>query len=109
MLDGFRDPIYKGGTSPPTFFGVPLVPMVLAGVVFGQIALVLFFMVGLPGLAFVGVLAFAAFGKARRISKFDDQRILQMMLKIRMRGRQRGIKRIFGAVSFAPGKSRRAK
>jgi type IV secretory pathway VirB3-like protein len=106
MQDGFQDPIYKGGTSPPTFLGVPLVPMVIAGTIFGQIALLAFLAVGLPGIAFVLVLASAAFGKARRISKFDDQRILQMMLLIRMRGKQRGIKKILGAVSFAPGAKR---
>jgi type IV secretion system protein VirB3 len=107
MQDGFQDPIYKGGTSPPTFLGVPLVPMVIAGTIFGQFALILFLIFGLPGIAFVGVLAFSAFGWARRISKFDDQRILQMMLKIRMRGKQRGIKAMLGAVSFAPGSKRR--
>lgn len=102
-MDGnYLDPIYKGGTSPSTAFGVPMLVFILGAVIFGQVALIVFLMAGLPGTVAVGVLALSCYGWARRVSKFDDQRLLQMLLRVRMRGPQRHARASWGAVSFSP-------
>lgn len=102
-MDGaYLDPIYKGGTSPSTAFGVPMLVFIVGAVIFGQVALIVFLLGGLPATIAVGVLAMSCYGWARRISKFDDQRLLQMVLLVRMRGPQRRSRRLWGAVSFSP-------
>ncbi len=102
MESQYLDPIYKGGTSPSTAFGVPMLVFILGAVVFGQVALIVFLLGGLPATIAVGVLALSCFGWARRISKFDDQRLLQLVLRVRMRGPQRRPRLAWGAVSFSP-------
>jgi type IV secretory pathway VirB3-like protein len=98
----YLDPIYKGGTSPSTAFGVPMLVFILGAVSFGQVALIVFLAGGLPATIAVGVLAISCYGWARRISKFDDQRLLQMVLRVRMRMSQRYSRPSWGAVSFSP-------
>lgn len=98
----YRDPIYKGGTSPSTAFGVPMLVFILGAVIFGQVALIMFLLGGLPATIAIGVLALSCYGWARRISKFDDQRLLQLVLRVRMRGPQRHSRPAWGAVSFSP-------
>lgn len=102
MESQYLDPIYKGGTAPSTAFGVPLLVFILGAVVFGQIGLIVFLVGGLPATIAVGVLAVSCFAWARRISKFDDQRLLQLVLRVRMRGPHRRPRLAWGAVSFSP-------
>lgn len=101
-MNDFNDPIYKGGTAPSTAFGIPMLVFILGAVVFAQIALIAFLVAGLPATISIMVLAISFYGWARRISKFDDQRLLQLLLRVRMRGPQRGSRRSWGAVSFGP-------
>ena len=79
---------------------------ILGAVAFGQLALIAFLVAGLPATIAIVVLALSFYGWARRISKFDDQRLLQMLLRIRMRGPQRSSRRSWGAVSFSPFKNK---
>lgn len=75
---------------------------ILGAVVFGQLGLIVFLIGGLPATISVVVLAIGCYGWARRISKFDDQRLLQLLLWARMRVRQRRSRAAWGAVSFSP-------
>ena len=102
MDEDFEDSIYKGGTAPSTAFGVPMLVFILGAVIFGQIALIAFLIFGLPATIAAAVLAASCYGWARRISKFDDQRLLQMLKRTRMRGPQRKARGAWGAVSFGP-------
>ena len=100
--EDFYDPIYKGGTAPSTAFGVPMLVFILGAVIFGQVALIAFLIAGLPATISIAVLGASCYGWARRISKFDDQRLLQLVLRVRMRGPQRNARDAWGAVSFSP-------
>lgn len=102
MEDDFYDPLYKGATAPSLIFGVPLVPLVIMTGVFAQAALLGFVFGGLGPLVLIGMLYLVAFREAKRISKADDQRLMQMMLRARMRISQRPTKKLWGAVSFSP-------
>lgn len=101
-MNDHRDPIYKGGTAPSVVFGIPLLVFLLGAVVVGQVGLLAFVVGGVPAAVTVLVMGISLYGWARRISKFDDQRLLQLLLRIRMRGPQRAARRIWGAVSFGP-------
>lgn len=102
MEDDYFDPIYKGCTAPSTVFGVPLLPFILATVVFGQGAVAAFYFVGVP-LALVLLMLYGfAFVWARRMSRNDEHRLIQYILKMRMRGPQGASRQFWGAVSFSP-------
>lgn len=79
---------------------------ILGAVFFGQIALIAFVFAGLPATVAIVVMALTFYGWGRRISKFDDQRLLQLLLRVRMRGPQRGSRLSWGAVSFSPFKNK---
>lgn len=107
MQGDFYDPIYKGCTSPSTAFGVPMLPFILGTLVFAQAAILggLFF--GTPVVVMLALLYGLAFTWARRISRNDEQRLLQLILRLRMRLRQRVTRARWGAISFAPNNFRR--
>jgi type IV secretion system protein VirB3 len=103
MQTDYFDPIYKGCTQPSMAFGVPMVPFVLVTMVFAQIAFLSLVAVG----AAPCVMALITYGLiiawARRVSRNDDQRLLQLMMRTRMRGRHNGGSRaVWGAISFGP-------
>lgn len=102
MQESYYDPIYKGCTSPSTFWGVPLLAFVLGTLVFAQLTLFGFLFGGLPVAVVIAMLYAFALTWARRISKNDEQRLLQLLLKMRMRGPQAASRRFWGAVSFSP-------
>jgi type IV secretory pathway VirB3-like protein len=102
MDDDYFDPIYKGCTAPSTILGVPLLPFILGALVFGQLAVLSFYFIRFSvALVFI-VLAVAAYGWARKVGLNDEHRLLQYLLKARMRGRQGSSRRFWGAVSFSP-------
>lgn len=103
----FYDPIYKGCTSPSTAFGVPMLPFILGSLVFVQVAILGGWLFGTPIVVMVAMCYGVAFSWARRISRHDEQRLLQLILKLRMRLRQRATRRLWGAISFAPNNFRR--
>jgi type IV secretory pathway VirB3-like protein len=102
MQDDFYDPIYKGCTSPSTIFGVPLIPFILGAVLTGQLALLSFYFIRLSvALGFIVIGVFAYFW-ARKVGSNDEHRLLQYLMKLRMRGRQSATRKFWGAVSFSP-------
>jgi type IV secretion system protein VirB3 len=96
------DPIYKGCTAPSTFLGVPLVPFVLGALVVAQTTVLCFYFFRLSVAMVPLMLGIASYVWARKVGLNDEHRLLQVMLKARMRGRQGGSRRYWGAVSFAP-------
>jgi type IV secretion system protein VirB3 len=102
MQDDFYDPVYKGCTSPSTVLGVPLVPFILGALVIGQLTVLSFYFIRLSvalGFVLIGVFAYAS---ARKVSSNDEHRLLQYLMKLRMRGRQSATRKFWGAVSFSP-------
>lgn len=107
-MDGdFFDPIYKGCTAPAMVLGVPLLPFILGAVVIGQLAVLSFYFIDLSVMVAWLVIGFFAYFQALRVSRNDEHRLLQLMLKARMRGRQGATRRFWGAVSFSPFPPRR--
>ncbi|RRS01166.1 hypothetical protein EIP75_21565 [Aquabacterium soli] len=102
MQEDFFDPIYKGCTAPSTIAGVPLIPFILGGLVTAQLTVLSFYFFSLPVAMVFVVMGLAAYLWARRLGSNDEHRLLQFMLKARMRGRQKATRRFWGAVSFSP-------
>jgi len=102
MPDDFYDPIYKGCTAPSTIWGVPLIPFILGVLVIGQLAVLSFYFFRLSvalGFIVIGVFAYLW---ARKLGSNDEHRLLQYLMKARMRGRQSATRKFWGAVSFSP-------
>lgn len=102
MQNDFYDPIYKGCTAPSTILGVPLIPFILGALVVGQLTVLSFYFIRLSvALVFIitGVFGYAW---ARKVGSNDEHRLLQFLMKARMRGRQSATRKFWGAVSFSP-------
>jgi type IV secretory pathway VirB3-like protein len=107
VQEDFYDPIYKGCTSPSTILGVPLIPFILGALVFGQLAVLGFYFFRLSvALVFV-ILGVFAYLWARKMGRNDEHRLLQMMMRMRMRGPQGNARKFWGAVSFSPHRPRK--
>lgn len=102
MQDDFYDPIYKGCTAPSTVLGVPLIPFILGALVTGQLTVLSFYFFRFSvSLVFI-VIGVFVYAWARKVGSNDEHRLLQMMMKLRMRGRQKASRKFWGAVSFSP-------
>lgn len=101
-MDGYRDPIFKGCTRPAMLAGVPLVPMVLS--------MIASFLAGMWSFYFISgylvvVIAFtttAMLISMRAMTKRDDQRLRQVLLRARMRLRHRTSRLLWSAISYGP-------
>lgn len=95
-----QDMIYKGCTRPPLLWGVPLMPLVMIlmpGMLVGIVGLAYFLPVSLVAL-FVSL---SAWIWMRAITKKDDQRLLQLFLRLRLRSRQKNT-HYWGCAAYAP-------
>lgn len=100
--NGFSDPFFKGCTRPAMFMGVPMIPFLL---VTGTTMVAGVWLVFLFSAYFALALSFVyapVLLWMRDISKKDDQRLRQMMLRARLRMRLRAIRSAWGAVSYSP-------
>lgn len=98
-----QEAIYKGATRPPILFGVPLVPGVLiggAGILF--VAYSLIFTRSIPVAAVAILLVAAAWTAMLLVTRKDDQRLMQLLLRLRLRQHRPSL-RNWGAISYAPG------
>lgn len=102
MNEDFYDPIYKGSTAPSTIFGVPLIPFILGALVFAQLALLSFYFARASVALVFLIMGVFVYLWARKMSRDDEHRLLQFMLKLRMRGPQANVRKFWGAVSFSP-------
>ena len=94
------DLVFKGCTRPSMLGGVPLMPLmfvVLPLVLIGMWGLWLKPIIGLIAL----VLMIPIFIVMKIISKFDDQRLMQHVLRLQMSLRHRNTQ-FWGAKSYAP-------
>ncbi len=84
------------------FAGVPMLPFLLVTGVFLLLAVWTFYLVS----PYVSLFLFFAyvpiFITLRHITKKDDQRLHQMLMRARMRVRQRAGRALWGSVSFSP-------
>ncbi|CAH0356078.1 Type IV secretion system protein virB3 [Aquabacterium sp. CECT 9606] len=89
--------------------GVPMIPLMLITGVFLLLAVWMFYLVSPYITLFLLIAYIPLFITMRQITKKDDQRLRQMMLRLRMRVRQRSGKALWGAVSFSPIRYKRRK
>jgi len=101
-MSDYFDPVYKGSTSPATMLGIPLMPFILATLCFAQCGIVAFMVLKLAGLAAVATIYAALFRWARRVTRSDEQRLLQMILRVKSRWGQRTLRAYWGAASYSP-------
>lgn len=95
-----QDMIYKGCTRPPLLWGVPLLPLIMVlmpGMLVGMVGLAYFLPMSLVAI-FVSLTAWIWM---RAVTKKDDQRLLQIFLRLRLRSRQRNT-RYWGCAAYAP-------
>lgn len=101
-MEGFRDPFFRGCTRPPTFLGVPLgvflsfaaaflIPAMWAFAFRLLLLCGLFTAVWLTGHLYM-----------REVTRKDDQRVLQWILRLRVRLTQRPLLRLWGTASYGP-------
>ena len=108
-MEGFRDPIFKGCTRPPMLFGVPMLPLMLVTGFFMLISVWVFYLVS-GYLTLVLMMAyFPIYFAMRQVTKKDDQRLRQLMMRARMRFRHSAGRMLWGAISFSPIRYKRRK
>ena len=101
-MSSFRDRIFRGCTRPATAVGVPLVPFLLTTVCFTLVAVWTFYLISGYLALFLLMAYLPVLITMREITKKDDQRLRQMMLRLRMRWRQRRTRHLWGAISYSP-------
>ncbi len=102
MQDDFYDPIYKGCTAPSTILGVPLIPFILGALAIGQLTVLSFYFIRLSAALVFVVIGVFVYAWARKVGSNDEHRLLQYLMKARMRSRQTATRKFWGAVSFSP-------
>jgi len=105
-MSDFFDPIYKGCLAPPTILGVPLIPFVVVGILFAQVSLLLFYFFSFALALIPMILGFFVYWWARHISRSDEHRLLQYMLKMQIWNKQHQSRKFWGAYSFSPHRPR---
>lgn len=108
-LTGFRDPIFRGCTRPAMFAGIPMVPFMLTSGAFLLLAVWTFYLLS-PYVSLCLLLIYVPIVVwMRHATKQDDQRLRQIMMRARMRFRQRASRELWGAISFSPIRYKRRK
>ena len=94
-------PFFKGCTKPAMFANVPLIPFLVLTLFLFVGAMWAYVLVSWYLSLFLLIAYFPLYLTMRAISRKDDQRLRQIMLRMRMDMRQRN-RRIWGAVSYGP-------
>ena len=102
MSDGFRDPIFKGCTRPAMLGGVPTIPLILICGLTLLLSVWSFYLVSGYVSLFILFVTIPVLVTMREMTKKDDQRLRQVLMRARMRLRHRGSRRIWGAISYGP-------
>jgi type IV secretion system protein VirB3 len=77
-----RDPVFKGATRPAMIFGIPLLPLIIVGLL-GVLGTLWCLQLLGPFSAFtMALLTVAVLVIMRLISKADDQKLNQMLLRM---------------------------
>ncbi|MCA3779122.1 MAG: VirB3 family type IV secretion system protein [Burkholderia sp.] len=99
-MDTLTDRVFKGCTRPAMLWGVPLAPLLM--VIGSMLIPAIWVLMASPplGVAIVS-LTIPVFATMRMITRQDDQRLGQRMLRMKMRLRQRN-RRFWGAHAYVP-------
>jgi type IV secretion system protein VirB3 len=101
-FERFRDPIFRGCTRPAMLAGVPMVPLLIVSGVFLMVTMWCVYLVSPYVSLYLAMIYVPILITMRQITKKDDQRLHQMMMRLRMRLRHAQGRRLWGATSFAP-------
>ena len=107
MSDGFRDPIFKGCTRPAMLGGVPTIPLILICGLTLLLSVWSFYLVSGYVSLFILFVTIPVVVTMREMTKKDDQRLRQVLMRARMRLRHRVSRRTWGAISYGPHKFKR--
>ena len=91
------------------FAGVPMLPFLLVTGSFMMVAVWLFYLLSPYVSLFLLIAYIPILITLRQITKRDDQRLRQLMMRMRMRVRQQAGRQLWGAVSFSPIRYKRRK
>jgi type IV secretion system protein VirB3 len=103
-----RAPIFKGCTRPAMKMGVPLVPLLLVAGGSALSAVWLGYLVSWVAAVSILIIGFVLIITMRGITKKDDQRLKQVMMRVVIRLAQLNYQR-WGAISFSPIRYKRRK
>ncbi|NUY02466.1 type IV secretion system protein VirB3 [Paraburkholderia youngii] len=99
-MNPLKDPVFKGCTRPAMLWGVPLVPFLMVGG--GMLIPAIWALLASPPLGVaILLLIIPVFVVMRVITRHDDQRLAQYMLRLRMVLRQ-GNRRFWGVHAYVP-------
>ena len=102
MPAGFRAPLFAGCTRPAMLGGVPTVPLILICGLTLLLSVWLYYLVsGYLSLGLMLVILPLLLWM-RQITKTDDQRLRQVLLRARMRLRHGPSRATWGAISYGP-------
>ena len=102
MIDGFRDPIFKGCTRPAMLAGVPTLPLILLCGLTLMAAVWSFYLISGYVSLFVILVTIPILLAMRQVTRKDDQRLRQVLMRARMRLRHTGSRNTWGAISYGP-------
>ena len=97
----YRDPVFRGCTRPPMFLGVPMIPFILLTGFAVLAGMLLLFLNALLTILVIA-LYLPIFVWMRMATRQDDQRLHQLMLRLRMRARMSGARSHWGALTYTP-------
>ena len=99
-MNPLKDPVFKGCTRPAMLWGVPLVPFLMAGG--GMLIPAIWALLASPPLGVaILFLMIPVFVAMRVITRYDDQRLAQYGLRLRMMLGQ-GNRWYWGAHAYVP-------
>ena len=108
-MSTFQDPIFRGCTRPATFAGVPVLPFLLvSGGFFIATGWTCYLTSAYFGI-FLALIYLPILLTMRAVTKKDDQRLHQLLMRARMRCRHVAGARQWGAISYAPIRFKRRK
>lgn len=91
------------------FAGVPMLPFLLISGVFLTLTVWTFYLVSGYVSLFLVMAYVPLFVTMRAVTKKDDQRLRQLLMRARMRVRQQASRQTWGAISFSPLRYKRRK
>jgi type IV secretion system protein VirB3 len=99
-VNPLKDPVFKGATRPAMIWGVPLVAFLMVGG--GMLIPAIWALLASPPLGVaILFLMIPVFVVMRVITRHDDQRLAQYLLRVRMVLRQ-GNRRFWGGHAYVP-------
>jgi type IV secretion system protein VirB3 len=99
-VNPLKDPVFKGCTRPAMLWGVPLVSALMVGG--GMLIPAIWALLASPPVGMgILLLMIPVFVAMRVITRNDDQRLAQLVLRLRIGLRQRN-RRFWGAHAYVP-------